>query len=75
MTECCDFLFFSRYGSSLIYYSTHAHGKMKFICFIHQKCSETLCFVVVSSSVIYTLIAHAQEPMKLLHLYELLYKL
>ncbi len=28
----------------------------------------------VTSFVIYTLIAHAQEPTKLLHLYELLYK-
>ncbi len=28
----------------------------------------------VTLSVIYILIAHTQEPMKLLHLYELLYK-
>ena len=31
-------------------------------------------FCCMTSSVIYTLTAHAQEPMKLLYLYELLYK-
>ena len=50
------------------------HGKMKSICFIHQKFAEKVMFCgCVMSSVICTLIVHTQEPIKLLHLYELLY--
>ena len=66
--ECRDFLFFSRYGifRDLLHYLPR---KMKSFCFIHEKCSGKLCLLLCD------VIRDPQEPMKLLHLYELLYKL
>ncbi len=71
--ECHD-LFFYAMASSVIYYSTHARqneiylfytskvlklfGKIRLLC-------DDICHLYS------TIIAHAQEPIKLLHLYTL----
>ncbi len=64
MTFCS----FHTMASSMIYYSTYAWQM-----FYQMIYTEIMFCCCMTSFVIYTLIMHAQEPMKLLHLYELLY--
>ena len=75
--ECRDFLFFSRYGvfRDLLQYIRTAKSNL-FVLYIKSalNCSEKIMFCCcVASSVMYTIIEQAQKPMKLLHLYDLLY--
>ena len=69
--SCRTFLFFSRYG--VIYYSTHARKNEIYLML--ENASKKRENVLLLCDVIrdLTLIAHAKEPMKLLHLYELWY--
>jgi hypothetical protein len=70
--ECRD-LFFTPWRL-LLSITVHTHGKVKSICFIHQvlKLFGKIRLLCDDIRHLYsTIIAHAQEPMKLLHLYTL----
>ncbi len=73
---CRDFLLFSRYGvfRDLLQYTRTTKLNL-FALYFKSALKKILFCCCVTSCVIYTPIAHAREPMKLLHLPELLYNI